>query len=123
MRWHTVEGPFVLKHKNRYYEMLSGGNWQQPTYSVSYAVTHDVRTVDEWEQAADGWYVIFAVAENQSRFLPKTGDAVCIDVGLENFATLSTGEVIENPRHLKAAERQLKTAQRLSAQDLALAYP
>jgi putative transposase len=31
---------------------------------------------------------------------------------LENFATLSTGEVIENPRHLKAAARRLKTAQR-----------
>lgn len=60
----------------------------------------------------DGWYVVFAVAENQSRFFPKTGATVGLDVGLENFATLSTGEVIENPRHYRAAERALKTAQR-----------
>ena len=64
------------------------------------------------KREADGWYVIFAVEENQCRFIPKTGDSVGLDVGLENFATLSTGEVIENPRHLKNAERRLKTAQR-----------
>ena len=64
------------------------------------------------KREADGWYVIFAVEENQCRYLPKTGDQVGLDVGLENFATLSTGEVIENPRHLKKAERRLKTAQR-----------
>jgi putative transposase len=64
------------------------------------------------KREADGWYVIFAVEENQCRFIPKTGDHVGIDVGLENFATLSTGKALENPRHLKQAERRLKTAQR-----------
>ena len=64
------------------------------------------------KREADGWYVIFAVAENQCRYLPRTGASVGGDVGLENFATLSTGEVIENPRHLHNAERRLKTAQR-----------
>jgi putative transposase len=60
----------------------------------------------------DGWYVIFAVEENQSRFLPKLGNSVGIDVGIESFATLSTGEQIENPRFLRQTERELKTAQR-----------
>ncbi len=64
------------------------------------------------KREADGWYVIFAVEENQCRYFPKTGDTVGVDVGLENFATLSTGEVIKNPRCLKSAERRLKTAQR-----------
>src|SRR5215475_7268415 len=64
------------------------------------------------KREADGWYVIFAVEENQSRFLPKTGDAVGIDVGIENFATLSTGEVVENPEFLRESEGELKTAQR-----------
>lgn len=64
------------------------------------------------KREADGYYAVFAVEENHSRFIPKTGDHVGIDVGLENFATLSTGEVIENPRCLKTAERRLKTAQR-----------
>jgi putative transposase len=60
----------------------------------------------------DGWYVAFAVEENHCRFFPKTGDAVGIDVGIENFATLSTGEVFENPEFLRESEAELKTAQR-----------
>jgi putative transposase len=60
----------------------------------------------------DGWYVIFAVEENQCRYFPKTGESVGIDVGIENFATLSTGEVIPNPQYLRRAERGLKTAHR-----------
>jgi putative transposase len=64
------------------------------------------------KREVDGWYVIFAAEENQSRFFPKTGDAVGIDVGIENFATLSTGEVVENPEFLRESEAELKTAQR-----------
>ncbi|HEX2910254.1 MAG TPA: glycoside hydrolase family 43 protein [Chloroflexia bacterium] len=54
VRWHTIEGPFVLKHKQRYYEMFSGGNWQNISYGVSYATTADLQSPDEWEQVADG---------------------------------------------------------------------
>ena len=61
---------------------------------------------------ADGWFALLVCDLPRPAPLPATGDAVGIDVGLENFATLSTGEVIENPRHLRKAERRLKTAQR-----------
>lgn len=54
VRWHTVEGPFVLKHEGRYYQMFSGGNWQNPTYGVSYAVADSLDRAEEWQQAADG---------------------------------------------------------------------
>lgn len=54
VRWHTVEGPFVLKRKGVYYEMFSGGNWQNTTYGVSYATTHDIRDPSEWKQHCDG---------------------------------------------------------------------
>jgi putative transposase len=64
------------------------------------------------KREADGWYAIFIVEENQSRWLPKTGEVVGVDVGISNFATLSTGEVIENPKWLRKAEKRLKTAQR-----------
>jgi putative transposase len=64
------------------------------------------------KRQVDGWFVIFTVEENQSCFIPKTGKSIGIDVGLENFATLSTGEVIENPRYLRKAERHLKIQQR-----------
>jgi len=61
---------------------------------------------------ADGWFVLLVCEMPQPEALPATGESVGIDVGLENFATLSTGEVIENPRHLRKAERRLVRAQR-----------
>ena len=64
------------------------------------------------KRQADGWFVIFAVEENQCRYFPKTGNVVGLDVGIESFATLSTGEAIDNPKYLRAAERELKVAQR-----------
>jgi putative transposase len=64
------------------------------------------------KRQVDGWFVIFTVEENQSRFFPKTGDSVGLDVGLENFATLSTGKAIENPRFFRKAENALKIQQR-----------
>jgi beta-xylosidase len=53
VRWHTVEGPFVLKHNGLYYQMFSGGNWQNPTYGVSYAVTDSLDRPGEWEQRSE----------------------------------------------------------------------
>ncbi|MBW8873645.1 MAG: glycoside hydrolase family 43 protein [Acidobacteria bacterium] len=61
VRWHTVEGPFVLERKGLYYQMFSGGNWQNPTYGVSYATARHVEDLEEpgeWQQAADGERVL-----------------------------------------------------------------
>ena len=58
VRWHTVEGPFVLKRKGRYYQMFSGGNWQNTSYGVSYAIGDSIATPDEWSQAANGERVL-----------------------------------------------------------------
>lgn len=63
------------------------------------------------KRQVDGWFVIFT-AETDPKPLPKTGDSIGIDVGLENFATLSDGQVIDNPRLLKKAQREIKIAQR-----------
>lgn len=54
VRWHTVEGSFVLKRKGVYYQMFSGGNWQNVTYGVSFAVTRDLNRNEEWTQFSDG---------------------------------------------------------------------
>lgn len=54
VRWHTIEGSFVLKRKGVYYQMFSGGNWQNPTYGVSFAKTRDLLAPGEWEQFSDG---------------------------------------------------------------------
>lgn len=58
VRWHTVEGPFVLKRKGRYYQMFSGGNWQNTTYGVSFAYSEQLDQGDEWEQVCDGEQVL-----------------------------------------------------------------
>jgi GH43 family beta-xylosidase len=54
VRWHTIEGSFVLKRKGRYYQMFSGGNWQNVSYGVGYAVADSIDAPGEWVQAADG---------------------------------------------------------------------
>jgi len=60
---------------------------------------------------ANKWYACFSV-EYQSNPLPKSDKAVGIDVGLENFATLSTQDKIENPRFFKTDQKALAKAQR-----------
>ena len=54
VRWHTIEGSFVLTRKGRYYQMFSGGNWQNISYGVDYAVSDSIDTPNEWTQIADG---------------------------------------------------------------------
>jgi GH43 family beta-xylosidase len=54
VRWHTVEGPTVLTRKGKYFEMFSGGNWQNNTYGVSFAVADSMQFTDEWRQFSDG---------------------------------------------------------------------
>jgi GH43 family beta-xylosidase len=58
VRWHTVEGPFVIKRKGVYYEMFSGGNWKNISYGVSFATTGDLRQEEEWKQFSDGKKVL-----------------------------------------------------------------
>lgn len=54
VRWHTVEGPFVIKRKGVYYQMFSGGNWQNTSYGVGFATTEDIESETEWQQFSDG---------------------------------------------------------------------
>lgn len=78
---------------------------------LSRPIEGKIKTVTVKRQA-DGWFVIFTVEESCSPFVAKTGESVGIDVGIENYATLSTGEVIDNPKYLRQGEREIKIAQR-----------
>jgi putative transposase len=44
--------------------------------------------------------------------LPFTAQETGIDVGLKVFLVTAEGDVVENPRHYRQAERELKKAQR-----------
>lgn len=59
----------------------------------------------------DKWYACFS-CEVSPHPLPAIDTVVGIDVGLASFATLSTGEKINNPRFFKTDEKKLTKAQR-----------
>jgi GH43 family beta-xylosidase len=40
--WHTLEGPFVVRHDDCYYCLYSGGCWQTDTYGVDYVSARSV---------------------------------------------------------------------------------
>src|SRR5262245_55803869 len=60
----------------------------------------------------DGWYALIVCETPKPEALPPTGQTVGVDVGISSFATLSNGEEIENPRHLKNALSNLQRQQR-----------
>lgn len=60
-----------------------------------------------------GKYFVSILAEVEVQLLPKTGSPVGVDVGIKDFAILSTGEVFENPKWFRKLEKKLADAQRV----------
>ncbi|HEK9099082.1 TPA: transposase [Bacillus pseudomycoides] len=60
-----------------------------------------------------GKYFVSLLVETEVQELPKTGSAVGVDVGLKDFAVLSTGEVFSNPKWFRKLEEKLAKAQRI----------
>lgn len=63
------------------------------------------------KREVSGWFVIFTV-ETEKQPLEKTGQAVGIDAGIENFMTLSNGEQIENFKYFESSQKELRGKQR-----------
>ncbi len=57
------------------------------------------------------WFVMFTV-ETAPEILPKTGNQVGIDAGIENFATLSDGTQIDNWKYYESSQKELRRVQR-----------
>ncbi|MEV4766300.1 IS607 family element RNA-guided endonuclease TnpB [Micromonospora chokoriensis] len=54
------------------------------------------------------WHVSFTVeVERAERALALPQSVVGVDVGIKHLAVLSTGELVDNPRHLVAAQRRM----------------
>ncbi|WP_435106335.1 RNA-guided endonuclease InsQ/TnpB family protein [Nocardiopsis synnemataformans] len=75
----------------------------------------DPTTVVVSREADGRWYVTFAVDGPDPDPVPQTGAEVGVDLGVKDFAILSTGEKIANPRHLERKARNLKRYQRRMA--------
>jgi putative transposase len=57
------------------------------------------------------WFAIFTSEMEEMRITKKHGASVGLDLGIEHFAYTSDGEIIENPRHLRKAEEEMKKVQ------------
>lgn len=62
---------------------------------------------------ATGKYYVSVLCESKILPLPKTGSNVGIDLGVSNFAILSTGEKIGNQRFLKQLSKKLAKEQKI----------
>ena len=64
-------------------------------------------------KTATGKYFISILCETDIHLYPKTNSSIGIDLGLEHFVILSSGEKIENPRFLISASKKLRREQKI----------
>ena len=81
-----------------------GVHWSRPIEGVIKTVTIS--------KEADGWYVAFSCDNVPMQPLPLTGQETGIDLGLESFATLATGQHIYTRAYYRKAEAYLRRCQR-----------
>ena len=70
-----------------------------------------VNTCTIKREGRDKWFVVFALTTEIEIPVTADGPPIGIDVGLEHFANLSSGEQVENPRYFRKAEAKLAKAQ------------
>ena len=81
--------------------------WHRPLPISAVVRTVTVRRV------AERWYACFSLRVSASPQVAVAGRPVVgLDLGIQHFATLSTGEQIPGPRAYRSAMRQLRVAQR-----------
>src|ERR1017187_8521112 len=72
----------------------------------------DPSTVSVSRDPAGRWFVVLHGDVPDPAPLPATGHTVGVDLGLKDFAVLSTGERIPHPKHMERREVRLKRYQR-----------
>jgi putative transposase len=71
-----------------------------------------IKTMTLKKEASGKWFVIFTAEKNTPPSEQNNSSRIGIDLGLINFATLSDGTFIKNPRHLGQYEERLAKRQR-----------
>lgn len=83
--------------------------WSWPEVDLA---TLDPTTVVVSCEPDGRWFVTFAVDQPDPAPLPATGESIGVDLGIKDFAVLSTGEKIANPKHMARHERGLRRHQK-----------
>jgi putative transposase len=100
------------------WEPADGGRWAHATFQAvgrvkvgqHRPVVGRVKTL-QLKREGRRWYVV-VVTEMEPVSLPTTGREIGVDVGVARFLTTSDGEVVANPRFLKAAQERIVELQR-----------
>lgn len=103
----TVVSPGKIKFRGMIYETMHWRDMPDGTVIKAGSFSQDAR---------GRWYINCPV-EMPAREA-ATGDAVGIDLGLKDLATLSTGERIENHKHYRRLEARIGVAQRANKKRL-----
>jgi transposase len=86
---------------------------------LSRPIPPDIRSGSFSEDASGNWYINLVCRIENNR---ETGTGeIGIDLGLKDFAAMSNGEVIANPRHLRKSAVRLAKAQRAGRKRVARA--
>lgn len=64
-------------------------------------------------KSPSGKYFVSLVLDEDIKPLPKTGETIGIDLGINNLASLSDGTKIDNPKFLSVKMKKLKKQQRI----------
>lgn len=72
-----------------------------------------IKTLSLKREPSGKWFAIFCAEQESKESRINKGEKMGMDLGLKTFATLSNGETIKNPRHLKEYEEKLAWNQRL----------
>lgn len=75
-------------------------------------ISGKIKTLTIKRESSGKWFAIFCVENGAAPAKMNYGSNVGIDLGLKNFAALSDGRLIGNPRHLKKREEKLSLLQR-----------
>ena len=67
-----------------------------------------IKTMTIKRNKAGQWFAVFSSEVETPKLIHSSNESVGIDVGLENFAALSNGKIIKNPRFLIKSENKLK---------------
>jgi putative transposase len=85
---------------------------------ITRPITGRVQSATVTQTATGKYFVSIATTDDQPdplKVQPTLETTVGIDLGLTHFATLSTGEKVANPRHLKKSLKRLRRAQRIQS--------
>ena len=72
----------------------------------------EIRSATISKTPSGKYFISILVEKEDFEKLPESNQNVGIDLGIKDFATLSTGEKIPNPKHLSRSEKRLKMLQR-----------